>query len=46
MQAHTPPHLVGIMTFVQFITMFLLAVFVLWNIWMVIRSLGDIGDDE
>jgi len=33
------------MTFWQFLIFFLLAVFVLWNVWIAIRSLGD-GDDD
>lgn len=41
----TPPHLKN-MTFWQFLIFFLLIVFVFWNIWIAIRSLGDIGDDE
>ena len=36
---------IGDMTFWQFLIFFLLTVFVLWNIWMAIRDLGDIGDD-
>ncbi len=39
-------HIVGIMTFWQFLIFFGLAVFVLWNIWFAIRSLGDVGDDD
>ena len=34
------------MGFWQFLVFFLLAAFVLWNIWHAIRSLGDIGDDD
>jgi len=34
------------MTFWQFLVFFLLSVFVLWNIWVAIRSLGDIDDDK
>lgn len=34
------------MTFWQFLIVFALTVFVLWNIWVAIRSLGDIGDEE
>jgi hypothetical protein len=34
------------MPFVHFLIFFGLLVFVLWNVWMVIRSLGDIGDDD
>lgn len=34
------------MTFWQFLVFFLLTVFVLWNMWVAIRSLGDIGDDD
>ena len=40
-----PPQMVD-MTFWQFLIFFGLAVFVLWNIWIAIRSLGDIGDDD
>jgi hypothetical protein len=36
----------GVMTFWQFLVFFLLVVFVLWNMWVAIRSLGDIGDDD
>ena len=39
-------HIFSIMTFWQFLIFFGLAVFVLWNIWFAIRSLGDIGDDD
>jgi hypothetical protein len=34
------------MAFIQFVIFFGLMVFVLWNVWIVIRSLGDIGDDD
>jgi len=34
------------MTFWQFLIVFGLSVFVLWNIWVAIRSLGDIGDED
>jgi hypothetical protein len=36
----------GIMSFWQFIIVLALVIFILWNIWMAIRSLGDIGDDD
>ena len=34
------------MDFWHFLIFFLLLVFVLWNVWMVIRSLGDIDHDD
>ncbi|MEM9617447.1 MAG: hypothetical protein AAF936_05745 [Pseudomonadota bacterium] len=39
-------HHLYVMTFWQFLIFFLLVVFVFWNIWIAIRSLGDIGDDD
>ncbi len=39
------PHLT-VMTFWQFLIVFGLSVFVLWNIWVAIRNLGDIEDDD
>lgn len=39
------PHIKA-MTFWQFLIFLLLSVFVLWNIWHAIRSLGDLGDKD
>jgi len=33
------------MTFWQFLIFFGLAVFVLWNVWVAIKSIGDISDE-
>lgn len=39
-------HQIKIMTFWQFLIFLLLSVFVLWNIWFAIRSLGDLNEKD
>ena len=34
------------MTFWHFFIFLLLAVFVLWNVWMVLREIGETSDDD
>ena len=34
------------MTFISFVIFLALAAFVLWNIWIVMRSIGETGQDD